>query len=59
MNFKALFKKHDLDKIKINLKLAEAEIRLNTSDENAAWGICRSTRSVLTAAHPLRPLPPI
>ena len=37
MNFKALFKKHDLDKIKINLKLAEAEIRLNTSDENAAW----------------------
>ena len=37
MNFKALFKKHDLDNVKINLKFAEAEIRLNTSDESAAW----------------------
>ena len=37
MNFKALFEKYDLDKVKINLKFAEAEIRLNTADKDAAW----------------------
>lgn len=33
----ALFSKYELDRVKINLKFAEAEIRLNAADENAAW----------------------
>ena len=37
MNLKALFKKYNLDTIKINLKIAEAEIHLSTADEDAAW----------------------
>ena len=37
MNLKALFQKYDLDTVKINLKIAEAEIRLNTADKDAAW----------------------
>ena len=37
MNIKALFEKYDLDNVKINLKFAEAEIRLNTADKDAAW----------------------
>ena len=37
MKLKALFKKYDLDTVKINLKIAEAEIRLNTADKDAAW----------------------
>ena len=37
MNIKALFEKYDLDNVKINLMFAEAEIRLNTADKDAAW----------------------
>ena len=37
MNIKALFENYDLDKVKINLKFAEAEISLNTADKDAAW----------------------
>ena len=37
MNLKSLFHKYDLDTVKINLKIAEAEIRLNTADKDAAW----------------------
>ncbi len=37
MNLKALFKKYDLEKVKINLQVAEAEIGLNSADEDAAW----------------------
>ena len=37
MNLKALFRKYSLDKVKINLQVAEAEITLNSADEDAAW----------------------
>ena len=37
MKLKGLFRKYDLDKVKINLKLVEAEIRLSTADQDAAW----------------------
>ena len=37
MNLKALFRKYSLDKVKINLQVAEAEISLNSADEDAAW----------------------
>ena len=37
MNLKALFRKYNLDKVKINLQVAEAEISLNSADEDAAW----------------------
>ena len=37
MKLKGLFSKYDLEKVKINLKLVEAEIRLSTADQDAAW----------------------
>ena len=37
ITLRTLLHKYELDTVKINLKFAEAELRLNTADEDAAW----------------------